>query len=89
MACERVKGFLSRAGVEVTVRNVDEDPSAYDELLERGWRAVPMTMIGDRVIRGFDAEALQAAIDEAGRQGQASAVSASTDPSPAQPIRES
>ena len=62
MACERVKGFLSQAGVEFTVRDVDEDPSAYDELLARGWRSVPMTVIGDSVIRGFDAEALKTAI---------------------------
>ena len=66
MACERVKGFLSQAGVEVTVRDVDEDPSAYDELLARGWRSVPMTVIGERVVRGFDAEALTAAINLAG-----------------------
>ena len=44
--------------------NVDEDEHAYDELLARGWRTVPITVIGDRVIKGFDAAALQAAIDE-------------------------
>ena len=60
MACDRVKGFLSQAGVAVTERNVNEDPAAYDELIARGWQTVPMTVIGDRVIRGFDPVALQA-----------------------------
>jgi glutaredoxin len=62
MACEQVKGFLSQAGVEITVRDVDADPSAYDELLARGWRTVPVTIIGDRSVRGFDRAALQEAL---------------------------
>jgi glutaredoxin len=59
-----VKEFLSRAGVPFTVRNVDEDGRAYDELVARGWRSVPVTLIGNRAIRGFDPVALQRAIDE-------------------------
>ena len=43
-------------------RNVDEDEGAYDELLARGLRAVPVTIIGDRVLKGYDPEALAAAI---------------------------
>ena len=59
-----MKELLSRAGVPFAAHNVDEDEHAYDELLARGWRTVPITVIGDRVIKGFDAAALQAAIDE-------------------------
>jgi glutaredoxin len=59
-----VKEFLSRAGVPFTIRNVDEDSRAYDELLSRGWRTVPVTLVGSRAIRGFDPVALQRAIDE-------------------------
>ena len=58
-----MKEFLSRAGVAFIVKNVDEDPLAYDELLARGWRTVPITVIGDRVVRGADTAALRAAID--------------------------
>jgi glutaredoxin len=54
MACERVKGFLSQAGAAIEVRDVDEDPSAYDELIARGYRTVPLTIIGGEAIRGFD-----------------------------------
>jgi glutaredoxin len=57
-----VKEFLSRAGVPFTAHNVDEDDRAYDELIARGWRAVPVTIIGDHAIKGFDEDALKAAI---------------------------
>jgi hypothetical protein len=57
-----VKEFLSRAGRTYVERNVDEDPSAYDELLARGWRSVPVTVVGDRSIRGWDQPALEAAL---------------------------
>ena len=45
-----------------TAHNVDEDDRAYDELIARGWRTVPVTLIGDRVITGFDPDALAKAI---------------------------
>jgi glutaredoxin len=58
-----VKEFLSRAGVPFTAFNVDEDEKAYDDLIARGFRTVPVTVIGDRVVKGFDANALSAAIE--------------------------
>jgi glutaredoxin len=57
-----VKEFLSRAGATFTVMNVDEDDRAYDALLARGLRSVPVTIVGDRVIRGYDPAALAQAI---------------------------
>jgi glutaredoxin len=57
-----VKELLSQAGVPFTAHNVDEDNQAYDDLIARGWRTVPVTIIGDRIIKGFDAAALQQAI---------------------------
>jgi glutaredoxin len=58
-----VKEFLSRAGVPFVDRNVEEDPSAYDELEALGWRTVPLTVIAGRFIRGFDEPALRAALE--------------------------
>ncbi len=43
--------------------NVDEDDRAYDDLIARGFRAVPVTVIGDRVVKGYEPDALQDAID--------------------------
>ena len=57
-----MKELLSQAGVPFTAHNVDEDEAAYDALLARGWRTIPVTVIGDQMIKGFDAAALQAAI---------------------------
>jgi hypothetical protein len=72
-----VKEFLSREGVPFTAYNVDEDDHAYDDLIARGFRSVPVTVFGlssrsgetsgaakagDRTITGFDAAALSAAV---------------------------
>jgi glutaredoxin len=57
-----VKEFLSRAGVPFTAKNVDEDHSAYDELVARGYRSVPVTAFGDRVVKGYDVAALTEAL---------------------------
>ena len=61
-----MKEFLSRAGRAYVERNVDTDFDAYDDLLARGWRTVPMTFIGDAAIRGFDESALNTALERDG-----------------------
>jgi glutaredoxin len=60
-----VKEFLSRDGLRFTLRDVDEDEDAYDELLARGHRSVPVTFIGDESVRGFDPRALRIALNRA------------------------
>jgi glutaredoxin len=57
-----VKEFLSRAGVPFTAHNVDEDDQAYDELIARGFRTIPITVFPDAIVKGFDADALTSAI---------------------------
>ncbi len=57
-----MKEFLSRASVPFTAFNVDEDDRAYDELVARGWRTIPVTVLGERVVKGFDEEGLTAMI---------------------------
>ena len=59
-----MKELLSREGARFTARNVDEDEAAYDELLARGFRTVPVTIIGDTVIRGYDPDAIKRALAE-------------------------
>ena len=59
-----MKEFLSRAGVPFVAKVVDEDDAAYDELIARGFRAVPVTVIGDAVVKGYDPSALRAAIEK-------------------------
>jgi glutaredoxin len=59
-----VKAWLSREGVPFTARNVDEDDRAYDELIARGFRTVPVTVIGETIVKGFDEASLKDAIDK-------------------------
>jgi glutaredoxin len=61
-----VKEFLSHRGVAFTVRLVDEDDDAYDALLALGYRSVPVTVIGERTVKGFDPAALTAALAAGG-----------------------
>ena len=65
-----MKEFLSLADVPFAVRDVDEDDGAYDELVGRGWRAVPVTFIGDRAIKGFDPVALRDALQAEHENGK-------------------
>jgi glutaredoxin len=57
-----VKEFLSREGQPFTVRNVEDDDSAYEALLALGIRAVPVTIVNGHAIKGFDEPALRAAL---------------------------
>lgn len=57
-----MKEFLSREGHTFTVRNVEDDDSAYEALLALGFRAVPVTTVNGRSIKGFDEPALRAAL---------------------------
>jgi glutaredoxin len=57
-----VKEFLSRAGRSFTTRNVDDDDDAYRELVAMRIMSVPVTVIGDARIRGFNPKALTDAL---------------------------
>ena len=59
-----MKEFLSRESREFTVKNVEDDDSAYEELTSMGFRVVPVTLVNGRVIKGFDAPALRAALTD-------------------------
>jgi glutaredoxin len=61
-----VKEFLSRAGQTFTVKLVDEDSAAYDELIALGYRTVPVTIVNGQAVRGFDAAALAKALAAGG-----------------------
>jgi hypothetical protein len=61
-----VKEFLSRGGHRFTVRMVDEEDAAYDALLRLGYRSVPVTLIGETVVQGFNPSALTKALAGAG-----------------------
>ena len=45
-----------------TARNIEEDDAAYDDLIALGFRTIPVTVIGDAVVKGFEPAALEQAI---------------------------
>lgn len=57
-----MKEFLSRAGHAFETRNVDEDDRAYEELMALRIMSVPVTRIGDQIVRGFDPAKLREAL---------------------------
>lgn len=61
-----MKEFLSRAGHTFTVKQVDEDDTAYAELIALGVRTIPLTVIGGQMIKGYDEPKLRAAIAASG-----------------------
>lgn len=61
-----MKEFLSQAGVPFDVKMVDDDEKAYDELLALGYRSVPVTVVGETTVRGFDVAALTTALEGGG-----------------------
>jgi hypothetical protein len=57
-----VKEFLSRTGRPFTVKNVDEDPDAFNEMVALGIMTIPVTIVGDYVVRGYDEKRLREAL---------------------------
>ena len=53
--CKTEKEYLEHLGVAFTVRDIEEDTGAMEELVEKsGQQSVPVTDIDGIIIRGFD-----------------------------------
>lgn len=65
-----MKAWLSQAGVPFTAYDVDEDDRAYDDLIARGFRTIPVTVFGERTVIGFDVPALEAAVADWRARGE-------------------
>ena len=61
-----MKEFLSREGHTFETKNIEDDDSAYDELMALGARAVPVTVIDKQVVIGYDQARLRAALAASG-----------------------
>jgi glutaredoxin len=53
--------YLSRKGIPFTEKNVADNPAAVQELMSMGLRSLPVIVIGDKRLSGFN----PARIDEA------------------------
>lgn len=52
--CVAAKDFLNEHKVEFVERNVTQSEEARKELIEKGYRGVPVIVIGEDEIVGFD-----------------------------------
>ena len=57
-----MKEFLSRNGLDFTVKNVDADTEAFNEMVALGLMTIPVTVVDDIVVRGYDEKRLRAAL---------------------------
>lgn len=61
--CVRVKDWLKQHKIPFEERDVDKDESAAKEALEKsGQDNIPVIDVDGRIIKGFDREALKAAL---------------------------
>ena len=51
--------FMSRHGIPFVERNIGDDSAARDELINAGFRAVPVIRVGDETMVGFSAPKLR------------------------------
>jgi len=54
--------YLSQKGVEYTEKNVGYDPQAVQELMSYGLRSLPVIVIGDKRLSGFNPKAIDEAL---------------------------
>ena len=54
--------YLSQKGVPYTEKNVARDPEAVQELMSMGLRSLPVIVIGDERLSGFNPTAIDAAL---------------------------
>ena len=61
-----MKEFLSQRGVSYTEKNITESEEWQAELEAMGYLAVPVTIIGERELTGFNREKLDGALKSVG-----------------------
>jgi glutaredoxin len=54
--------YLSQKGVEFTEKNVSRDPEAVQDLVSMGVRSLPLILIGDKRLSGFNPKAIDEAL---------------------------
>jgi glutaredoxin-like protein NrdH len=62
MFCGQVKEYLSQKQIQFDDRDITKDPSALLELQKLGFITSPVTVVGDKVIVGFDVPKLDEAL---------------------------
>ena len=62
--CTMAMDYLNEEGVEFEEKNVQNDAAARDELISMGYTGVPVLVIGEEEIVGFDRARIDGALDK-------------------------
>ena len=62
MFCGKVKEYLSQKQIDFDDRDITKDSSAITELQKLGFMTTPVTVVGDKVVVGFDVAKLDEAL---------------------------
>lgn len=57
--CVQLKKYLQESNINFEERNIDTDDAYGEELWNMGMRAVPVTVVGDEKILGFNTTQLK------------------------------
>jgi glutaredoxin len=60
--CELVKRYLTQNGLEFTEKNIHKDRASRQELIAMGFKSIPVTLVGEEAVQGFDREKLSVAL---------------------------
>lgn len=84
-ACDLVRNALSKRGVPINEKNVEDNTANQDEMKAKtGNMTVPALVIGSTVLTGYNRSAIDGALNQAGYPAPAAAAATST-PAAAQP----
>lgn len=67
--CKTEKQYLDKLGISYTAKDIEEDKSAYDELMSKNdgnFQGVPVTDIAGELVLGFDRARIDALLKEKG-----------------------
>lgn len=56
--CKKLEAFLDSKGIGYTRYDIEKDPAAHKVYKELGGRGVPVTRAGDKVIHGYNPDAI-------------------------------
>lgn len=56
--CHAAKDFFRQNNITFTEHDITKDPQARRELMRRGYRSVPLIVVGDKEVSGFNKEEL-------------------------------
>ena len=64
--CHRLVAFLRQQGIRFSEQNIEHNRRAFIEFQRHGGKSVPLTLIGQNRLDGFNPDKLKKALSKAG-----------------------